>query len=313
MEMTSVADSLKRCPERASILFIGSTGDGKSATINHLLNTDQVVAKTGSFEPETRATLEYLVTVIDHDNETSDLKLGIIDTPGVNDPRGIKQDACNLCSMKHFLKTHSLYSKCYPNLIFLVVSANEHRIDGGNSGLANTLRVLKELNVVDQRHPNVVAVVTFSCSVSYRKITRWQEILEGKKGIISRNICQALGVLPPVVLLENDRDSNDLEEDGDFTLLPNGERQPENLYKVCLKVLKDNEDHYGLSTFNACLVKPDTEKQYEVSYHKVLATDSSKNPISEVEQDYLNVLRGGTKDGKLRCKFSIQLHLIMFD
>ncbi len=297
--MNSSAHSLKRCPERASILFIGSTGDGKSATINHLLNTYQVVAKTGSFKPETRATLEYLVTVNDHDNEASNLKLGIIDTPGVNDPCGIKQDACNLCSMKHFFETHPLYSKCYPNLIFLVLSANEHRIDGSNSGLANTLRVLKELHVVDQRHPNVVAVVTFSCSVSYNKVTRWEEIMKGKKGILSRNIRQALEVKAPVVFLENDRDSNDLEEDGDFTLLPNGERQPENLYKVCQKVLKNNEDHYGLSTFNACLVTSNTEKKYEVSYHKVLATDSSKNPISEVEQDFLNVLRGGTKDGKL--------------
>ena len=168
------------------------------------------------------------------------------------------------------------------------------------------MRVLKELHVVDQRRPNVVAVVTFSCSVSYN-VTKWEKIMQEKKDIISRNIYEALGVQAPVVLLENDRDSNDLEEDGDFTLLPNGERQPENLYKVCQKVLKDNKDHYGLSTFNACLVKPDTEKQYEVSYHKVLATDSSKKPISEVEQDLLNVLRGSAEDGKL----STGLDLIM--
>ena len=300
--MTSSADSLKRCRERVSILLIGSTGAGKSATINHLLDTDQVVAKTGSSEPETRATLEYLVTVIGHDNEASNLKLGIIDTPGVNDPRGIKQDACNLNSMKHFFETHQLYSnqdKYYPNLIFLIVSANEHRIDGNDSGLANTLRVLKELHVVDEHHPNVVAVVTFSCSVSYNQVARWEEIMEGKKGIISRNVYEALGVQAPVVFLENDRDSNQLEKDGDFTLLPNSERQPGNLYGVCQQVLKDNGDHYGLSTFNACLVKPDTEKQYEVARHKVMATDATKEPISEVEQDLLNVLRGSAEDGKL--------------
>ena len=300
--MTSVADSLKRCPERASILFIGSTGAGKSATINHLLDTDQVVAKTGSSEPETRATLEYLVTVTDHDNEASNLKLGIIDTPGVNDPRGIKQDACNLYSMKHFFATHPLYSnqdKYYPNLIFLIVSANEHRIDGNDSGLANTLRVLKELNVVGQRRPNVVAVVTFSCSVSYNKVTRWEEIMEGKKSIISRNVYEALGVQAPVVLVENDSDSNQLEKDGDFTLLPNNERQPENLYKVCQNVLEDNGDHYGLSTFNACFTKPDAKKKCEVARHKVMATDATKKPISEVEQDLLNVLRGSAEDGKL--------------
>ena len=172
-EINLTGDSLKRWPEHASILFIGSTGDGKSATINHLLNTNTVVAKTSSFEPGTTATVEYLVDVNNHDSEASNLKLSLIDTPGLNDPYGIEQDACNLHSVKQFFETHPQYSKykCYPNLIFLVISANEHRIDGSNSKLENTLQALNKLDVIDQHHPNVLAVLTFCCSVSHRNVS----------------------------------------------------------------------------------------------------------------------------------------------
>ena len=304
----SSAKNLKRCPKHASILLIGSTGDGKSATINHLLNTD--TANTGSYEPETRKTVEYLVGVNNHDNEDdSDQKLGIIDTPGLNDPRGIKQDACNLHSIKQFFEKHSQYSKAngYLNLIFLVISANEHRMIGKNSKLANTLRALKELGVVDRNHPNVVAVLTFCCSVSYYNLTKWEETMKRKKDEISRSIHEAFGIEAPVVLLENDRESNDLENDDDFTLLPNSERQPENLYIACQKILEKNGDSFGLSTFNVVLAHCNGKKQYVVPYFYVEANDSTKKSISEDELDLLNILRGSTEDGML------SFHSILFD
>ena len=289
--------SFERCSQRFLILLIGSTGHGKSATINHLLNTDTV--KTGRFDPETKATVEYLVAT---GNSDSNLKLGIIDTPGLNDPRGIKQDACNLHSMKLFFEKHPLYSKpkCYPNLVFLVISADERRIDGSGSKLANILRALKELDVVDRNHPNVVAILTFCCSISYLNIPRWEKAMQEKKDIISRNIYEAFKVQAPVVLLENDKDSNSLEKSGDFTVLPNDEQQPKNLYEACKTVLNNNVDHNGLSTFNVGLAQHhDHEKQYQIAQHKVMANDSSKNPICEDEQDLLNILRGSLEDGKV--------------
>jgi GTPase SAR1 family protein len=293
--MNSSADNLERCPQRTSILLIGSSGAGKSATINHLL--DKVQVKTSGSEPETNTTSEILVTI----NDASDLTLGIIDTPGLNDPRGKKQDDCNLSSMKHFFNSHDLYSspKCYPNLIFLLVSANDHRIEGNNSDLANTLRILKDLGVVDQHHPNVVAVLTFCCSVSHKNVQRWETKMDEKKNIISRHIYETLGIRAPVVLLENNYDDYELARDGGFTLLPNLEKQPENLYNACQTVLEDNGDHYDLSTFNACLANPKAEKQCTVARHKVMATDASKYPISEFEEDLFNVLRGSTQGDKL--------------
>ena len=302
--MNSLANSLQRCPQRFLILLIGGTGHGKSAIINHLLNTDTV--KTGRFDPETKATVEYLVAT---GNSDSDPKLGIIDTPGFNNPDGIKQDACNLHSMKLFFKTHPLYSKpkCYPNLIFLVISANEHRIDGSGSKLAHILHVLKELDVVDQGHPNVVAVLTFCCSVSYCDVPKWKEIMQEKKDIISRNIYETFNVQAPVVLLENDKDSNSLEKSGDFTVLPNDEPQPKNLYDACQIVLRDNGDHIGLSTFNIGFAEHDRKKRYPDVDYEVKAKDSCKKPISKDEQDLLNILRGSSEDGKL------SFNLILFD
>ncbi|CAB4043193.1 GTP-binding A, partial [Paramuricea clavata] len=297
--MNSSTDNLERCAQRTSILLIGSSGAGKSATINHLLETGKgnVVAKTGKFKPETKTTSEILVTIDDHDHEASDLTLGVIDTPGLNDPRGLKQDACNLYSTKHFFETHPLYSKtkCSPNLIFLLVSANDHRIEGNNSGLAKSLRALKELDIVDKHRPNVVAVLTFCCSVPHFDVSQWEAMMKEKKVIISRNICEALGIQAPVVLLENDKDSNNLANDGDFTLLPNNMRQPENLHKTCRMVLEKNGDHYGLSTFNACFAKPNAEKPRAVLRHNVKANDISKHTLSKDEEDLLNVLRGGAK------------------
>ena len=77
-----------------------------------------------------------------------------------------------------------------------------------------------------------------------------------KNDIISRAILDALEIQAPVVWLENDvEDFNDLKKDGEFTLLPNMETQPENLVKACKMVLKNNGDKNGLSAFNACFDK----------------------------------------------------------
>ena len=294
-----------RCSQRTSLLLIGSSGVGKSATINHLLkpSAGEEVAKTGSSEPETRKTLEYVVTVDNPDDEASDrkLELGIIDTPGVNDPRGLKQDACNLYSMKRFFETHPLYSKtkCYPNIIFLLVSATDHRIEGSDSNLAHTLKILKELGVVDQHHPNVVAVLTFSCSVYHKIVSKWEQKMKEKNDIISRAIFETLEIQAPVVWLENDVDDfNELERVGEFSFLPNMQKQPENLIKACRIFLKNNGDNYGFSTFNACFDKLDVKKQYRIDRHEILAKDTQSRAISEDEEDLLNILRGGRKGGK---------------
>ena len=303
------AEKLERCPERTSILLFGSSGVGKSSVINHLLkpNESKLVAEAESSEQETRKTLEYVVTVDKPDDKTSDrtLQVGIIDTPGVNDPLGLKQDACNLYSVKRFFETHPLYSKtkCYPNLIFLLVSATDHRLEGSDSNLAHTLKILKELGVVDQHHPNVVAVSTFGCSVSDKTVSKPEE---GQEEIdISRVISEALGFETPVVSLESDLiDFSEQEKVEDSSLLAEVEKQPENLYEACRQILQKNSDDDGLTSFNACFDSSEAQKQCEVDPHSIPATDSSKDNLSNDEENLLNVLKDGPNGGKSLLLFA---------
>ena len=89
-----------------SILAVGSSGVGKSSTINHMFNiggNGVQFAKTSSIKSERRITSEFLAFADDPDLEVKNLVLGIVDTPGFNDTDGLMQDACNFYSIKQFL------------------------------------------------------------------------------------------------------------------------------------------------------------------------------------------------------------------
>ena len=144
---------MKRPFESAMILLVGSSGVGKSSTINHLFDTGVglPVAMTSAAESETKATSEYVLTVDEPGFEVSDLKMSIIDTPGFNDTDGLKQDACNFVSIKRFFETHPSLPEqfTYPNLVFLVVNAMDPRIKGPRSNLSKGLKAIELLKVVD--------------------------------------------------------------------------------------------------------------------------------------------------------------------
>ena len=101
-----------------ALLVVGSSGVGKSSTVNHLLNIggEKVkFAKTNSTTSETKITSEFLAFADDPDLEVKNLVLGIVDTPGFNDTDGLKQDACNFYSVKKFYKDHPKLDRCFPN------------------------------------------------------------------------------------------------------------------------------------------------------------------------------------------------------
>ena len=91
-----ICDSIKikRGLDHVSILMVGTTGIGKSLTINHLLNigAEKKVqfAKTSRTESETRITSEFLAFADDPNLEIKNLVTGIVDTPGFNDTGGLK-------------------------------------------------------------------------------------------------------------------------------------------------------------------------------------------------------------------------------
>ena len=296
------SNKINRGFNHVSILLVGSSGVGKSSTINHLLNIGGKgvqkgvqFAKTSSMKSETRITSEFLAFADDPNFEVKNLVLGIVDTPGFNDTDGLTQDACNFYSIKRFYESHPRLHGCVPNLIFILVPATDTRVAGENSNLSKSLRCLNELRLVDHRFPNVVAVLSFCCSVSWRKIDAWKEKMENKKKVVQDVIFNALRVTAPVILLENDFEDEELEKVGEYTRLPNGKLQPKNLYDACEHVLRKNNDNLGLITFNACFSKL---KGIRSDGYKVAAKDASKDSLSKEEEEFVKYFeraaRGGT-------------------
>ena len=289
--------NIKRGLNHVSILLVGSSGVGKSSTINHLLNIgtkEDQPAKTSSDKSETRIISEFLAFADDPKLEVKNLVLGIVDTPGFNDTDGTKQDACNFYSIKKFYEGHPKFRGCFSNLILIVVKATDTRIAGENSNFSKSLRCLNELSLVDHRRPNVVAVLSFCCSVSCKNVETWKKKMENKKKVIQDVIFNALKVNAPVVLLENDFEEEELEKVGDFTELPNGELQPKNLYDVCQDVLGNNKDNLGLITFNACFSKL---KKIENGDYKIQATDASKGSLNKEEEELVKYFERAARGG----------------
>ena len=293
------SDKIKRGFNHVSVLVVGSSGVGKSSTINHLLNIGAEkgvqFAKTSSIKSETRITSEFLAFADDPNLEVKNLVMGLVDAPGFNHTDGLTQDACSFYSIRKFYESHPKLRGCFPNLILIVVQATDTRIGGENSNLSKSLRCLNELSLVDHRCPNVVAVLSFCCSVSWRKVELWKERMEDKKKVVQDIIFKSLKVNAPVVLLENDFEVEELEKVGDFTRLPDGELQPKNLYDASQKVLRKNKDNLGLLTFNACFLKLNNVRH---DGHQAAAKDPSKQSLTTEEKKFVlymeRAARGGT-------------------
>ena len=293
-----INDSRKigRSINHVSILLVGTSGVGKSSTVNHLLGLE--LAKTSDFHSETRSTQEFTIHGRDPKYEVEELPLGLVDTPGFCDMDGSYQDVCNLLSIREFFRTHPKLSGCYPNLIFVIVKATDNRIMGENSELGKSLRCIKQLDLVDPDKPNVVAILTHACGVPNKNAKKWSDELERRKSRVRKIIFNDLKVFAPVVMLENayGEDGYDLEVRGDYTCLPNGELQPKNLYTACGDVLKGNNDNLGLITLNSVFVA--SGKGRITSGHKIEAKIAKEHTLDAEERmmvdSFESAARGGT-------------------
>ena len=285
--LACIKDSMgiQRSFNHVSILMVGITGAGKSATVNHLLGVN--LAETSTVKVTTRFTKEYIVHSNDPQFEVEGLPLGLIDTPGFCDADSSKQDLCNVLCIHDFFRTHPTLSGRYANLILIFVKATDNRIEGENSDVGKSLRCIKQLGLVDPKNPNVVIVLTHVCSIRKKTDEAWTKELERIKSAVSKVVSNALKVRAPVVLIENMYEDCDLEHCGDYTRLPNDELQPENLYLACAEVLQKNKDSLGLITLNSIFVEA---KKGPITHgHEFTAKKAKQDELDEEEKKMIEI------------------------
>ena len=200
--------SRKRAIGSISVLVYGTSGVGKSSTVNFLFDLkegDVNAAKTSENTSQTRSVTELIIQATEEKYETRDVRVAIVDSPGLNDTHGHAQDACNAFAIRKFYEDYALRAeagKFYPNLIFILIKASDSRIDGPTNNLIKSLRVLKKLDLVDTAKPNVVGIITHACQFA-RTTAKWIERFEKKRKNLQSIILEYLHVEAPVVALEN--------------------------------------------------------------------------------------------------------------
>ena len=246
--MNMMGSSLKahRSCNEAIIYLYGVSGAGKSSTINHLFNRENMVPVSSS-QSCTSEVAEYVSTVQSDHWKVSNLQIGFIDTPGWDDTRSKDMDAFNFALMENFIATHPYLScktlKIYPNIVLIVIRAVDNRIIGENAKTSQMLRAISQLEIVDTDRPNVVFILTHAWAIPER---RYAEESRAQKERVRQLSREFLGVTAPVVMIENKYHDNNLERCGDFTLLRDGNKQPLNLYNAMKKLMKGCNDEVGI-------------------------------------------------------------------
>ena len=85
------------------------TVSGKTSTIKSLIgHNNDVEFPTSDASSETSSTVEYVLTMETKNrmDNVNSMSLGIVDTPGADDTRGMEQDARNVRCIQKFLEQH---------------------------------------------------------------------------------------------------------------------------------------------------------------------------------------------------------------
>ena len=90
-----------------------------------------------------------------------------------------------------------------PRLVWILISSQDTRIEEENSILFKSLKSLVKLGLVDKKNPNVVGVITHSCSFPTRKPDVWAEKIKRKSAVLKDVMFKNLKVSAEVVTLEN--------------------------------------------------------------------------------------------------------------
>ena len=303
MQAIYCSRSAKRETGRMTILMFGATGVGKSCTRNFLFNLDSYNTMS-NVRSYTREVSELVIYSSDQAFAAHKIKVGIVDSPGLCDTEGSEQDACNAYAIRRFYENvahQNNVKKVYPNLIFIAIRSTDWRISGPSSTLARSLKVLKQLDLVDVEKPNVIGVITHANSFSRNK-KKWLNLFEEKKKCFSEIILRYLHLEPEIVAVENFPEDEELEkEEGGYGyFLPDGTQQPRNLFSACSKLLFENGDSFGHLAFTAAfkesIGRPDRSRYFS-------AKISRKENLNEDEKELVEFMKeaimGDTCDGNL--------------
>ena len=274
--------SNNRYTNRAMMLLVGESGAGKSSIINHLFGN--TYAKTSGKESCTKDTTEWYIQSNVDELLIQGLKLSIVDSPGFNDTDGGAQESVNMACIKAFFRSYPSAQDegLFPNFVLLTVNATNNRYKGEHSTFTKSLRALVKTGVVDQKHPNVLVVITHVLNVGPNKDSFSRENKE--KGDDIADICRAyLGFKPNYVFLENMPGKYNLPIVKDkewLTVLPNGTEQPANFFKA-LRELAGDGDPIGklsVSHFLSVLEQEPLTKGHHVSSNEMI-TNADLNEI----------------------------------
>ncbi|CAG8803258.1 5396_t:CDS:1, partial [Racocetra fulgida] len=135
------AVNLNLSTNHAYILLLGLSGSGKSSTINFLFNKDITV--TGDGKSQTKETIEFKAEINDSRLRIKNLGISIIDGPGLEDSKGIEEDAKNILCYKRFLESHPQLASVRPNVIMIVADLNDTRLGDSENVETPFARMLK--------------------------------------------------------------------------------------------------------------------------------------------------------------------------
>ncbi|CAG2220639.1 unnamed protein product [Mytilus edulis] len=196
-----------------------------------------------------------------------------------------KSSTVNYLFDKNIAKTGDSKSVTHStNEYILKLNIMDNRIEGESSNFAKMLKGLSKVDVIDIYNPNVVIVLTHATSIA-RNPKRWEERVQKKKEEVKALVRLYLGVNPEIVVQENLPQDNDLERDGDWFILPNGEKQPKILYQACESILNRISDEIGHEAL-AVAFRPGSDKSVEKGH----SVSSSEIPMDDVNAMHLVLL-----------------------
>jgi GTPase SAR1 family protein len=242
--------------DQTLIVLAGESGTGKSSTINRLFEDESLcnISATTSETAEVFMCTKFLnVTSL---NPAIHAPLIFVDVPGFLDTDSAREVANfrKISNFRHGYEpicdreipleygTLQLSTKVYPNCVLFVFNATNPRMDGPDSTMSKSLKLLKQHKLVDTKYPNLLLVGTHAAGLGLKPEKYEQHFLRIRR-VCADLVKQIMGIENvPVILVENEPEDYNLRKDGDFYALPDGQPSHANLIEAMYKLFETAND-----------------------------------------------------------------------